>query len=100
MTKSVFTKMHDLLRQMLVQARSESGLTQVQLAERLSRPQSFVSKVERGERRLDVVEFFEVAEALGIDPFAFLRTLHGSDGSQERSTRREDRARGKTAKLR
>lgn len=100
MTKSVFTKMHDLLRQMLVQARSETGLTQVQLAERLSRPQSFVSKVERGERRLDVVEFFEVAQALDIDPFAFLKALHDSDGSQGRSTRREDRARGKAAKLR
>jgi transcriptional regulator with XRE-family HTH domain len=70
---------------MLVEARKESGLTQVQLAERLSRPQSFISKVERGERRLDVIEFFEVAQALRIDPFAFLRTLNDTDGSREGS---------------
>ena len=53
------------------------------IGERLARPQSFVSKVERGERRLDVVEFFEVARAIGIDPFAFLKTLQDADGSRE-----------------
>jgi transcriptional regulator with XRE-family HTH domain len=73
--KSVFTDKHDQFRLMLIEARKKAGLTQVQLAERLSRPQSFVSKVERGERRLDVIEFFDVAERVGFDPFAFLRTL-------------------------
>jgi transcriptional regulator with XRE-family HTH domain len=67
--------MHEQLRRRLVNARKKAGLTQVELADRLTRPQSFVSKVERGERRLDVVEFFEVAEAIGFDPFAFLRAL-------------------------
>lgn len=100
MTKSVFTQKHDKLRQMLVQARKDSGLTQVQLAERLTRPQSFVSKVERGERRLDVVEFFEVARAMNIDPFAFLKILSGADESQGGVARREDRSRGKSHKLR
>ena len=42
-------------------------MTQAQLAERLERPQSFVSKYERGERRLDFVEVFEIAEALRVD---------------------------------
>jgi transcriptional regulator with XRE-family HTH domain len=74
-TKSVFKDMHEQFRHMLVQARKKAGLTQVQLAELLLRPQSFVSKVERGERRLDVIEFFEVAERIGFDPFAFLRAL-------------------------
>ena len=41
-------------------------MTQVELADLLGRPQSFVSKYERGERRLDVVEFLEIADALGI----------------------------------
>jgi transcriptional regulator with XRE-family HTH domain len=56
-----------------VQARSDAGLTQAELSARLKRPQSFVSKYERGERRLDVIEFCEVAAALGIDPVRFLR---------------------------
>jgi transcriptional regulator with XRE-family HTH domain len=42
-------------------------LTQVALAKKLGRPQSFVSKFERGERRLDVIEFLEVARALSLD---------------------------------
>ncbi|HEX5235751.1 MAG TPA: helix-turn-helix transcriptional regulator [Silvibacterium sp.] len=57
-------------------ARKSAGLTQAELAERLSRPQSFVSKYERGERRLDVVEFGEVAKALAIDPVKLLAKLY------------------------
>lgn len=53
------------LTELLVQARADAGLSQVDLAARLNRPQSFVSKYESGERRLDVVEFVEVTEAIG-----------------------------------
>ena len=42
----------------------------------LKRPQSFVSKYERGERSLDVIEFAEVAGALGIDPVQFLKKFY------------------------
>lgn len=61
------------LRGQFIEARKLAGLTQVELADRLKRPQSFVSKYERGERRLDVIEFCEVCRALEIDPAAFLR---------------------------
>ena len=64
------------LRKLLVNARRNAGLTQAALALRLKRPQSFVSKYERGERRLDLVEFQEVANALEIDPIRFLRELY------------------------
>ena len=79
MTRSVFSGKYDLFRQLLIETRKEAGLTQVGLAEKLAHPQSYVSKYERGERRLDVIEFLEVAWAIGIDPFAFLRTI--DDGS-------------------
>ncbi len=72
MTKSVFTTRYDQFRQLLTEERKTAGLTQVDLAQRLKRPQSFVSKFERGERRLDVVEFLDIAEAVGIDPYKFL----------------------------
>lgn len=71
-TKSVSTTRYDYFQHLLVEARKQAGLTQIGLARRLSRPQSFVSKFERGERRLDVVEFLEIAEAVGIDPYKFL----------------------------
>jgi transcriptional regulator with XRE-family HTH domain len=74
-TKSVFTTRYDRFRHLLIEARRNSALTQVDLANRLSRPQSFVSKFERGERRLDVIEFLDIAEALGIDPYEFLAKI-------------------------
>ena len=48
-------------------ARENAGLTQVNIAERLGKPQSFISKYERGERRLDFAEFIELADMLEID---------------------------------
>ena len=75
LTKSVFTKDYEKFREQLVESRRESGLTQEEVADRLARPQSFVSKYERGERRLDVIEFLEVADAIGIDPLRFLDRL-------------------------
>jgi len=63
-------------RELLIEARKKANLTQVELSVRLNRPQSFVSKYERGERRLDVVEFHEVATALGVNPVQFLARLY------------------------
>lgn len=67
------------LRELLVEARKRAHLTQAALAERLSRPQSFVSKYERGERRLDVVEFGDVARAIGLDPIRFLKRFYSGN---------------------
>ncbi|VVE66994.1 XRE family transcriptional regulator [Pandoraea captiosa] len=63
---------YQVFRQMLLDARKEKGLQQVEVAERLGKTQSFVSKYERGERRLDFCEFIEVAAALEIDVNAFV----------------------------
>jgi transcriptional regulator with XRE-family HTH domain len=59
----------------LVQARLEGKATQREVADRLGRPQSFVSKYESGERRLDVIEFVDVCAALGTDPADLLAAL-------------------------
>jgi transcriptional regulator with XRE-family HTH domain len=74
-TKSAFSRKHAQLRKVLVQARRDAGLTQVALAKKLGRPQSFVSKFERGERRLDVAEFLDIARALGLDPSTTIADL-------------------------
>ena len=63
-------------RDLLVEARKKANLTQAELSSRLKRPQSFVSKYERGERRLDVIEFVVVARALGVDPIQFIEKLY------------------------
>lgn len=56
-------------------ARVKAGLTQVELASRMGKPQSFVSKVERGERRLDIAEFCQFADALGLEPSNLLKQV-------------------------
>lgn len=70
---------HCQLREALFEARRKRGFTQSQVAALLNKPQSFVSKYERGERRLDVVEFLEVCKALKANPAAILRRLETDD---------------------
>ncbi|MBY5933739.1 helix-turn-helix domain-containing protein [Tateyamaria omphalii] len=64
MTRSLRTPGHQALMQVLVETRKSKGVTQQELADRLDRPQSYVAKIETGERRLDVVEFVEWAVVL------------------------------------
>lgn len=68
MRKSVHTERYKVLNAALTKARTDAGLTQRQLADQLGRPQSFVAKYENGERRLDVVEFLEIAGRIEADP--------------------------------
>jgi transcriptional regulator with XRE-family HTH domain len=63
---------------LLIEAREKRGLTQIDVSRKLGRPQSFVSKYENGERRLDVIEFLEVADALGVEPSRFIKQLRNS----------------------
>ena len=73
--KSVHSTEQQLLRELLVEAREKASMTQQKLAKRLGTHQSFVSKFESGERRLDVVEFITIARAIGADPLRLLRGL-------------------------
>lgn len=72
MVASLHSSKHDIFRTLLIEARKDAQLTQVQLAETLKVPQSFVSKYERGERRLDFTEFIEIADLLKIDTNQFI----------------------------
>ena len=73
--KSIYSAEYLKLCAVLRQLRTEAGLTQVQVAEVLAVPQSFVSKYESGERRLDVVELRYVAAALGTTLDAVITRL-------------------------
>jgi len=77
MTSSISDPKYEKFQKLLVEYRSKQGITQTQLAERLGRPQSFVSKYENGERRLDLIEFLEITAALEVDPFNFIQELLG-----------------------
>jgi transcriptional regulator with XRE-family HTH domain len=70
--KSIYSAEYQRLCALLRDLRQEAGLTQVEVAARLEEPQSFVSKYESGERRLDVIELAQVAEAMGVPMRAVL----------------------------
>jgi transcriptional regulator with XRE-family HTH domain len=64
--KSIRSPDHQYLCKLLTEYRDSAGLTQRQVAEGLEKPQSFVSKYESGERRLDLVELQQVVAVLGV----------------------------------
>ena len=74
-TKSLWTEEHKALCALLIEAREAADLNQIDVAKRLGKPQSYVSKYESGERRLDVVEFLAGVRALKADPLTILGQL-------------------------
>ena len=68
MARGIHDARYKRLIDALADARRDAGLTQLELAQRLGRRQQIVSKYESGERRLDVVEFADIARLLGLDP--------------------------------
>lgn len=63
------------LRALIIAARKSAGLSQLNVAEKLNRPQSYVADIERNERRIDVIEFLTLAEAIGFDPVELLKEV-------------------------
>lgn len=76
--RSVGTAAYDALAALMTEIRLEAGLTQEELGRRVGRHFTWVSKVERGTRRLDLVELCEVADALGIDPAELVRRFRAA----------------------
>ena len=87
-SKSIHSPQHLALRELLIAARKAAGLTQEEVADRLKRPQSFVAKYEGGERRIDVIEFIEVARALQRDPRDLFEALVRVSPASTRRRRR------------
>jgi transcriptional regulator with XRE-family HTH domain len=75
MEKSLYSEGYALFLRQLRAARKGMGVTQIELAKRLDETQSFISKCERGERRIDVVELREFCRALGVPFTEFSRRL-------------------------
>jgi transcriptional regulator with XRE-family HTH domain len=73
MPKTIFEGAHSTLVEILLEARRRRGLTQAELAERVAKDQTFISLIERSQRRVDVLEFIALAKAMGSDPEELFR---------------------------
>lgn len=76
MSRTLGSPRHRALIEFVVRERKAAGLTQVQVAKKLRRYQSYVTLLETGQRRLDVVEFIEIADAIGFDPLTAIKWLY------------------------
>lgn len=75
MSISLHSDRYGRLCQLLIEYRRAAELTQIEVAEALSKPQSYVSKYENGERRLDLIELIDIAAVLGVTPSDFIDQL-------------------------
>jgi len=66
---------YEFLRSELKKARLDAGFLQADLASILKKPQSYISKVESGERGLDIIEYIGYCSGLGLDPAKWLKKL-------------------------
>ncbi|MGE8658700.1 MAG: helix-turn-helix domain-containing protein [Achromobacter sp.] len=71
----LYGQRYEVLRRELQQLRVDAGLTQVELAKRLGKGQSYVSKVERGEQYVDLIEFLDWCEACKAEPENVVRKI-------------------------
>ena len=73
--KQLRTARHRALISAIVEARNASGLSQREFAKKLKRTNNFVWRIEAGERRVDVLEFIEIARAADLDPATLLQRV-------------------------
>lgn len=73
--KTIYTREYRILLRMLKSKRQQKRISQEEMAKKLGVPQSFISKIESGERRIDVMELFRYCEGIGIDVIQFIKEL-------------------------
>ena len=83
-TKTKLAAELTILGQLLVEARERAKLKQSDVAEKLGMPASYLSKIERGTRRVDVIELIQIAEAIGAEPADLVRELQDRLATSQR----------------
>ncbi|MDG6882557.1 helix-turn-helix domain-containing protein [Phocoenobacter uteri] len=73
--KTIYKEKYQKIIQFLIATRKEKGITQQQIADQLNKPQSYIAKIERCERKLDILEFIELCEAMNTSPLTILQKI-------------------------
>lgn len=75
MIKTIHSKMSKIVSQEITEMRKKSGLTQRELAQKLGREHSLVARIELGERRVDIIEFYLICEKCQVDPYRQIKKI-------------------------
>lgn len=75
MTKSIFTNNYQMLLKLLTAVRKKAGITQQELAKKLGKNQSYISKYENAERRLDMIEVIAIMKAMDSNPVELMNNI-------------------------
>ena len=75
MSRTLGSPRHAALWAFLIEKRNKAGLSQYEVAARVGRYQSYVARIESGQRRIDAVELVKLAEAIGFDPAKAIRLI-------------------------
>jgi transcriptional regulator with XRE-family HTH domain len=86
MEKTIYTGEYAVLLRLLRETREQAEMTQVELAEKLQQSQSFVSKFERGDRRIDVVQLRTICQVLGVTLGQFIERFESELSSRKGDT--------------
>ena len=81
LARDLYSSRYDKLRERITKARKEAGLSQKELGAKIKRPPSYVTDFERAERRINVIEFIALAEAIGFDPLEILADVISASGA-------------------
>jgi transcriptional regulator with XRE-family HTH domain len=76
MKKTIHNSEYGKLISLLIELRKHNDITQIELAKKINKPQSFVSKYETGERRIDVIEFLEISKAIKANPIKIIKRIN------------------------
>jgi len=72
---TIATKRHKRLVEILVAARKEKRVRQAELARRVGKTQTFVARIEAGQRRIDAIELLSLCRIIGVDPIKVIRKV-------------------------
>jgi transcriptional regulator with XRE-family HTH domain len=81
--KTIYSACHKTLIKLIKAERQRAGIRQAALAKQMKKQQNWISRLEKGDRRIDVCQFLQLADLIGFDPIEALRTIE-----QARNNRR------------
>src|SRR5262245_6043702 len=82
--KTIHTPCHLALIRLLKEKRRASGIRQVEVAKKMRKQQNWMSRIEKGDRRLDVCQFLQLADLIGFDPVEALRSIEQARNKNKR----------------